>query len=1084
MKDLTNKETRMKRGKFLIGALSAFVFLSTITIFARAPLTFEERVKAQEAIEKVYYNHRIWPKENPQPKPPFEKMIPKKAIEAKVTYYLKKSSALEKFWYRPIEAKQLQAEMDRMAKGSKDPQTLNELFAALNNDPYLIAECLARPILADRLVHNWYANDERFHKETREKAEEALKHLTPENFCSYPEGQYNKMTYRLEVKGREEMEMPDPVDRSAALAEKEFARLLAEIPEEGKISGIIEKDDCFVIIHAIEKNEGEMMVESVSFKKVFAEEWLKGQKKERIPPETTDNIAMSLPPVKESGCTEGWDNGILDDVPEPRCEHTAIWTGTEMIIWGGWIGCYQHYFKKGYRYNPSTDTWCLLPAGVNSHHECHGHAAVWTGTEMIVWGGEYFDGNSWKYLNCGARYNPITDMWLSTSIGANVPSERTAHSAIWTGKEMVIWGGIGNSSFWLNTGSKYDPTTDIWEPTSTGINCPAGRIGHTAVWTGSEMIIWGGRTSDLSSSNTNSGARYNPTTDGWMAISTGINCPTGRSEHTAIWTGSEMIIWGGGDAQGARYNPSSDTWVPTATGQDCPNARSEHTAVWTGSEMIIWGGASGSDYCNSGGIYNPSSNSWRTISTGANVPSKRCHHSAVWTGTEMIVWGGEESDCYGEVATGGRYSPSTDSWVATSNGFNCPSGRSSHTAVWSGSEMIIWGGSNWNSGGRYFPATDSWLQTSTGTNCPKSRYFHTAVWNGSVMIVWGGKNYLGGYLDDGGKYDPTTDTWMAITKINAPTAREFHSAVWTGTDMIIWGGSNSSSCFNSGGKYNPIMDSWSSTSMGEGVLSPRLKHSSIWTGNEMVIWGGWNDDVLNSGGKYNPLQDTWKQMTMKNAPSVRDSHSAVWTGSEMIVWGGTDGNQLNSGGKYDPTTDNWKSIADGTNCPQARYGHVAVWTGRTMIVWGGENDILLNSGGKYDPTANEWTSTVEGSFVPSARFLATAIWTGKSLIIWGGSGYQSGGIYFPSPCGESPSITGISAVSNPFRLKISGSGFQQGAAVKVEGVAVPQTVFKSDALLVAKKGASLSQMVPKGTTVVITVVNPDGVVSGEFPYTR
>jgi len=76
----------------------------------------------------------------------------------------------------------------------------------------------------------------------------------------------------------------------------------------------------------------------------------------------------------------------------------------------------------------------------------------------------------------------------------------------------------------------------------------------------------------------------------------------------------------------------------------------------------------------------------------------------VWTGTEMIVWGG--SDYISVFDTGGRYNSSTDSWTPTST-TNAPSGRVFHTAVWTGSEMIVWGGLNnnfvdrLNTGGRY-----------------------------------------------------------------------------------------------------------------------------------------------------------------------------------------------------------------------------------------------------------------------------------------------------------------------------------------------------------------------------------------------
>src|SRR5438128_3112009 len=79
-------------------------------------------------------------------------------LEKKVADYLRKSQALEDYWERPITAEQLQAEMDRMAKHTKQPEVLRELFEALRNDPFIVAECLARPILAERLLTNFYAH--------------------------------------------------------------------------------------------------------------------------------------------------------------------------------------------------------------------------------------------------------------------------------------------------------------------------------------------------------------------------------------------------------------------------------------------------------------------------------------------------------------------------------------------------------------------------------------------------------------------------------------------------------------------------------------------------------------------------------------------------------------------------------------------------------------------------------------------------------------------------------------------------------------------------------------------------------------
>ena len=86
------------------------------------------------------------------------------------------------------------------------------------------------------------------------------------------------------------------------------------------------------------------------------------------------------------------------------------------------------------------------------------------------------------------------------------------------------------------------------------------------------------------------------------------NAPTARSSHTAIWTGSEMIVWGyvsilGFATTGGKYDPNTDNWIPTNT-YDVPEARSSQTAVWTGTEMIIWGGVTGNNaYPVVGGRY-------------------------------------------------------------------------------------------------------------------------------------------------------------------------------------------------------------------------------------------------------------------------------------------------------------------------------------------------------------------------------------------------------------------------------------------------------------------------------------------------
>jgi len=447
-------------------------------------LTFEERVSYQRAIEEVYWRHRIWPKENADPKPSLDAVMSQAQLEKKVKDYLHNSQTLEQYWQRPITAEQLQAEMDRMAKNTRQSEVLQELFEALGNNPFVIAECLARPMLAERL-----------------------------------------------------------------LAHPEFGRV---------------------------KQQSRMFDQTVA------------------------GADYTLPAISDpsEGCIEDtWTPTNLTGAPDGRVSHTAVWTGSEMIVWGG-DDENSLEINTGGRYNPSTDSWTAATSTTNAPEARVYNTAVWTGSEMIVWGGENFSVVP-PFYNTGGKYNPVTDSWTPTST-TNAPEGRDFHTAVWTGSEMIVWGGWDENLTPLNTGGRYNPSADSWTATST-TNAPEGRLFHTAVWTGSEMIVWGGERANLVPLNT--GGRYNPSTNSWTATSTS-NAPDARSAP-AVWTGSNMIVWGGGGGlnTGGRYYPNIDLWVATSI-TNAPSARGGHTAIWTGSEMIVWGGADENSLeTNTGGRY-------------------------------------------------------------------------------------------------------------------------------------------------------------------------------------------------------------------------------------------------------------------------------------------------------------------------------------------------------------------------------------------------------------------------------------------------------------------------------------------------
>ena len=111
---------------------------------------------------------------------------------------------------------------------------------------------------------------------------------------------------------------------------------------------------------------------------------------------------------------------------------------------------------------------------------------------------------------------------------------------------MIVWGGYRLSP--LNDGGRYNPVTDTWIPMAIDADTPAGRSSHTGVWTGSEYIVWGGRDSSTNPDTYfNDGAIYDPITDQWFSFSS-TGAPSGRRSHTATWTGTDMIVWGGANA--------------------------------------------------------------------------------------------------------------------------------------------------------------------------------------------------------------------------------------------------------------------------------------------------------------------------------------------------------------------------------------------------------------------------------------------------------------------------------------------------------------------------------------------------------
>lgn len=421
-----------------------------------------------------------------------------------------------------------------------------------------------------------------------------------------------------------------------------------------------------------------------------------------------------------------------------------------------------------------------------------GCSIVWDGSRAVIWGedGSFGDG--------AAVFNP-TDNSFSEVSTVLAPASKDQHVAIWTGSRMIVWGGTAGLR-----GGSYDRIADTWEPVP-GISEGGQRSrGFSQVWTGTEMLIWGGV--DQGGSTVQGGLRYNLAANTWSFMSK-TTAPTARVNHSAVWTGTEMIIWGGGTADGeeffydgARYNPSTDTWVALpSTG--APVVEVEH-AVWTGTEMIVVGAGSGGIR---GARYKPATNTWTALPT-TNAPENRGKFAFIWTGTEAILWGGIMGTT--GISTGARYNPASNTWTPMTT-VNAPPGRANPAVAWTSSAMVIFGGGSEfgphpTENARYNPITNTWAPIST-TNALTARRDMAYAWDGSQIIAWGGKAENGTYPNNAThrRYVVAENQWSNISFASAPTPRSGAKAVWADTTMIIFGGEDNTGALAQTYTYTP-----------------------------------------------------------------------------------------------------------------------------------------------------------------------------------------------------------------------------------------------------------------------------------------
>jgi hypothetical protein len=328
-------------------------------------------------------------------------------------------------------------------------------------------------------------------------------------------------------------------------------------------------------------------------------------------PATTTPPATA--PTTSVATTEGSTVGRLHSMASPpnaAREPSAVWTGELLYAWFG---------DGAALYTPSTDTWSALPAPSLSPRT---DAIVgWSASMFVVWGGS--DSN-------GARFDPTIGAWRPMAAAPIATRTRTWSATASSKQELYVWGGVNGDGSIAADGAAYDPAVDRWRV------LPAapieGRAYASAVWSGRELIVWGGTTTPAGNSGGRAdGAAYNPETNTWRRLALS---PLSAGITSGVWTGSE-VLYGptrSGNANGmiasttaASYDPSTDTWRRLTLSIGHPGFLSG----WDGQRLLL--------FAKGGGIA-------VDVNTGAHIeiPHDKpvpTNGAIVSTGTRVLLLG-------------------------------------------------------------------------------------------------------------------------------------------------------------------------------------------------------------------------------------------------------------------------------------------------------------------------------------------------------------------------------------------------------------------------------------------------------------
>ncbi len=368
------------------------------------------------------------------------------------------------------------------------------------------------------------------------------------------------------------------------------------------------------------------------------------------------------------------------------------------------------------------------------------------------------------------RFGQISSPPWGTANSDGQPSALVQHTSAafqnsTEGIYMVIWGGSPAEGFFSNSGWVYDSIADNWSIISP-VDAPSKRIGHTAVVYGDNMMIWGGVGSN--GEHLNNGGIYSHSKDKWERVFPDNKIITARKGHSASSVANKIIVWGGSNefnviGDGASFDLETRKWK-TIKRQEVLGARKSHTAsVYKDRLLFVWGGQSGQGVLDSGAVYNPENGIWANLAADNSGPAPRVGHTALMIDGGLLIWGGKGNN------------------VSYSDGYIFVIDKSTTDFDKLGQEV-----------------KGTWVKLAS-LGAPSPRFDHSANWTGTEMLIFGGETGLG-VTNTGYAYDIFKDSWRSLTTKGGVTARTKHTSEWTGSQLVIFGGLTNKSATGTGRK--------------------------------------------------------------------------------------------------------------------------------------------------------------------------------------------------------------------------------------------------------------------------------------------